>query len=232
MVKFLLPHGTGTRANRIYYRAGNHARSEKSVRLKPRAPVFKFLGKFDPFKFYEDSRCIRVDLSQKPRGNSNNSFKPICYGLVQRRWNNRQGILGRVMFFLLRMAFWVGVVCVLLPSGSKTTSPDANIDATQAVTLASAAVSDMRGFCDRQPDACVVGGKVAVAIGHKAEAGARTIYDFITTKLNDATESADKTAAKPVPGQGTLSAADLQPAWHAPVPLPPRREARAARPAA
>ena len=85
--------------------------------------------------------------------------------------------MGRVMFFLLRMAFWLAVVCVLLPSGTKTTSPDANIDATQAVTLASAAVSDARRFCDRQPDACAVGGKVAVALGHKTEAGARTIYE-------------------------------------------------------
>ena len=143
--------------------------------------------------------------------------------------------MGRVMFFLLRMAFWLGVVCVLLPSGGKSTSPGANIDATQAVTLASAAVSDMRGFCGRQPDACVVGGKVAVAIGHKAEAGARTIYDFITTKLNESTGSVDKPAAKTIPvsapGQGTLTATDLQPAWHASVPLPPRREARTVRPA-
>ena len=139
------------------------------------------------------------------------------------------------MFFLLRMAFWLTVVCVLLPSGTKSTSPDANVDAKQAVTLASAAVSDVRGFCDRQPDACVVGGKVAIALGHKAEAGARTIYDFVTTKLSEKSTPAEKTAAKvvsvPAPGQGTLTASDVQPAWHAPVPLPPRREARAGRPA-
>ena len=139
------------------------------------------------------------------------------------------------MFFLLRMAFWVGVVCVLLPSGTKSPSPEANIDTKQAVTLASAAVSDVRGFCDRQPDACAVGGKVAVAIGHKAEAGARTIYEFITTKLNKNSAPGDQTAAKidsvTAPGQGTLTGADMQPAWHAPVPLPPRREARSGRPA-
>jgi hypothetical protein len=139
------------------------------------------------------------------------------------------------MFFLLRMAFWLTVVCVLLPSGTKSTSPDANVDAKQAVTLASAAVSDVRGFCDRQPDACVVGGKVAIALGHKAEAGARTIYEFVTTKLSEKSAPAEKTAAKvvsvPAPGQGTLTASDVQPAWHAPVPLPPRREARAGRPA-
>lgn len=139
------------------------------------------------------------------------------------------------MFFLLRMAFWLTVVCMLLPSGTKSTSPDANIDPKQAVTLASAAVSDMRGFCERQPDACVAGGKVAVALGHKAEAGARTLYEFITTKLSEKSEPADKAATKMIPtsgpGQGTLTPADMAPAWHAPVPLPPRREARAGRPA-
>lgn len=150
------------------------------------------------------------------------------------------------MFFLLRMGFWLTVVCVLLPSGgTKPTSPGAQIDATQAVTLASAAVSDVRGFCDRQPDACVVGGKVASAIGHKAEAGARTIYEFISAKLNEKAAPADQSASRIVTGsaprvvpvseaahggpKGTLTPADLKPAWHAPVPLPPRREARASR---
>ena len=150
------------------------------------------------------------------------------------------------MFFLLRMAFWLGVVCVLLPSGgTKSTSPDAQIDAIQAASLAGAAVSDMRGFCGRQPDACEVGGKVAVALGHKAEAGARTLYEFISAKLNEKSASPDKTiadkaTAKLVPAMatahaglnGTLTQGDMAPAWHAPVPLPPRREARASRPSA
>jgi hypothetical protein len=139
------------------------------------------------------------------------------------------------MFFLLRMAFWLAVVCVLIPSGSKPTSPDAQIDAVSAVTLASAAVSDARGFCERQPDACVTGGKVAVALGHKAEAGARTIYDFISKVREKAAEksaSTEKPAGKPASDagqgthQGTLTATDLAPAWHAPVPLPPRRDVR------
>ena len=62
----------------------------------------------------------------------------------------------------------------------------------EAVTLASAAVSDMRGFCERQPDACVTGGKVAVALGHKAEAGARTLYEFVT-KLREKSAAGEKT---------------------------------------
>jgi hypothetical protein len=131
------------------------------------------------------------------------------------------------MFFLLRMAFWLAVVCVLLPGGSKSTSPDAQIDASQAVTLASAAVSDVRGFCERQPDACVTGGKVAVALGHKAEAGARTLYEFIT-KIREKSATSEKSNIKPASGSdtshGTLTSTDLAPAWHAPVPLPPRRD--------
>jgi Family of unknown function (DUF5330) len=141
--------------------------------------------------------------------------------------NKLPGITGRVMFFLLRMAFWLCVVCILLPSGTKSPSPDAQIDASKAVTLAGAAVSDMRGFCERQPDACVTGGKVVVALGHKAEAGARTLYEFIT-KLREKPASNEKAGSS----QGTLTPTDLAPAWHAPIPLPPRREAREGRPAA
>lgn len=144
------------------------------------------------------------------------------------------------MFFLLRLVFWLGVVCVLLPSG-KQASPDAQFNATQAVTLATAAVSDARGFCDRQPDACAVGGKVAVALGHKAEAGARTLFQLVTSSISKTEEPAQKSAARtsaarlvPVSAseRGTLTPGDLDPAWHNPasVPLPPRRAVRAGRP--
>jgi hypothetical protein len=134
------------------------------------------------------------------------------------------------MFFLLRMTVWLGIVCVLLPGGGDNKAAP-QIDAASAVSAAGAAVSDMRGFCDRQPQACVVGGKVAVALGQKAEAGARTLFEMVSSQMKD---SADKPAsdAKLIPASatGTLTQADMAPNWHAPVPLPPRREARATRP--
>jgi hypothetical protein len=135
------------------------------------------------------------------------------------------------MFFLLRVAFWLGVVCVLLPSSDpKRTSDDTRVDATEAVTLASAAVSDARKFCDRQPDACEVGGKVAVALGRRAESGARTLYEFISnTARGKLVEPAEKSGKEPsgrsandALKQGTLTAADVRTEWHSPVPLPPR----------
>ena len=146
---------------------------------------------------------------------------------------------GGVMFFLLRMAFWLGVVCLLLPStGTKSTSPGAQVDAVQAVTLASAAVSDARGFCDRQPAACKVGGKVAAALGRRAEAGARTLYEFVTGSIGGRSTAGDhrlaradsRAAPKVMPvsaqGAGTLTASDLKAPWHAPVPMPPQRPRR------
>src|ERR1700726_5075029 len=85
------------------------------------------------------------------------------------------------MFFLLRMAFWLGLV--LLP-GDRT--PESNKlpqwGASQAVTAATAAVSDMSQFCKRQPAACEVGGQAATVIGHRAQAGARKLYQIITDK--------------------------------------------------
>ena len=135
------------------------------------------------------------------------------------------------MFFLLRMAFWLCVVCVLLPSGTQSTSPDAQIDASEAVTFASAAVSDVRGFCERRPDACATGGKVAVALGHKAEAGARTLYELFT-RLREKSVAPERADNRVDGGQGTLTPSDIAPAWRSPVPLPPRREARSNGPAA
>jgi hypothetical protein len=135
------------------------------------------------------------------------------------------------MFFLLRMSFWLALVCVLLPGGGDNNKAIAQIDPVSAVSAAGAAVSDMRGFCDRQPQACVVGGKVAVALGQKAESGARALFEMVSSQMSG-DKSGAKSDAKVIAAStsGTLTQTDITPNWHAPVPLPPRREARATRP--
>ena len=87
------------------------------------------------------------------------------------------------MFFLLRMAFWLGLVLVLLPR-EKTPESDKlpQVGASEAVSAATAAVSDMGQFCKRQPAACEVGGQAATAIGQRAQDGARQLYKIITDK--------------------------------------------------
>lgn len=87
------------------------------------------------------------------------------------------------MFFLLRMAFWLGLVLVLLP---RDTTPESEklpqIGASEAVSAATAAVSDMGQFCKRQPAACEVGGQAATVIGQRAQDGARQLYKIIADK--------------------------------------------------
>ena len=97
------------------------------------------------------------------------------------------------MFFLLRMAFWLGLVLVLLPR-EKTPESDKlpQLGASEAVSAAHAAVSDMSQFCKRQPAACEVGGQAATVIGQRAQEGARKLYHIITDKkASDHTGSID-----------------------------------------
>jgi Family of unknown function (DUF5330) len=87
------------------------------------------------------------------------------------------------MFFLMRMAFWLGLVLVLLPREKTPESAKLpQVGASEAVSAATAAVSDMGQFCKRQPAACEVGGQAATVIGQRAQAGARKLYQIITDK--------------------------------------------------
>jgi hypothetical protein len=87
------------------------------------------------------------------------------------------------MRFLLRMTFWLGVIVVLLPRGESQPASNAQISATDAVSAATATVGDMRQFCERQPEACVVGSQAAVALEDRAKAGAKLLYDMLNEKL-------------------------------------------------
>ena len=87
------------------------------------------------------------------------------------------------MRFLLRMAFWLGVVLVLLPSGGSQPAPKVEVSAGEAISAAKAAVADMRQFCERQREACAVGSQAAVALGQRAQAGAKMLYEFLNEQL-------------------------------------------------
>lgn len=54
--------------------------------------------------------------------------------------------------------------------------------ASEAVSAATAAVSDMSQFCKRQPVVCEIGGQAATVIGHRAQEGARKLYQIFTDK--------------------------------------------------
>ncbi len=122
------------------------------------------------------------------------------------------------MFFLLRMAFWLGLVLVLLP---RDATPDSEklpqIGASEAISAATATVSDMTQFCARQPAVCQIGGQAAVVIGHRAQDGARKLYRIITDhRSSEPTGSiGDITSSPALDGRSadTLTAEDLRAEW-------------------
>jgi uncharacterized protein DUF5330 len=122
------------------------------------------------------------------------------------------------MKFLLKAAFWLSIVVMLLPSGEKS-PPARQVDATDAVSAASAAVSDMRQFCARQPDACEVGSQAATVFGQKAQAGAKMLYEFLNERAGP--NETGSVSGKPTGNaahrsQHTLTPDDLAPAWRGP----------------
>ena len=127
------------------------------------------------------------------------------------------------MFFLLRMVFWLGLVLVLLPRDKTPESGKLpQIGASEAVSAATAAVSDMGQFCKRQPAACEVGGQAASVIGQRAQEGARKLYQIITDKKapdhTGSTSGADDTDAfaNVAAPRATLTADDLAVEWRVP----------------
>ena len=91
------------------------------------------------------------------------------------------------MMFLLKAAFWLGLVLVLLPTGSKK-QEDSQINAAEAATAATSTVADLSQFCTRRPEACAVGSQVANLLGQRAQAGAKMVYEFITERREGAAE--------------------------------------------
>jgi hypothetical protein len=143
---------------------------------------------------------------------------------LREKWDRRE------MMFLLRTAFWLTLVLVLLPSGRSEPVGGPQLAAADAVSAASAAVSDMREFCTRQQNACAFGSQAATAIGHRAQAGAKMVYEFLTERAGpnqpgtatpggSVTETAYSAV---VTSQDTLSAADIAHPWREPL----RRDAQ------
>ncbi len=134
------------------------------------------------------------------------------------------------MMFLLRTTFWLSVVLLVLPiSTMQPKSSEPQINTIEAVSAAGAAVSDVSQFCSRQADACAVGSQVLTHLGHKAQAAAKMLYEFVSEKVAaDHTASVRPTSAPAttasVPSQSTLTAKDMAPAWRGPAP---QREAAA-----
>src|SRR6202795_1107628 len=178
-------------------------------------PSIEYLRRIKSFKFSANFR--RLYLNANTCGLSSAASQELTCGMpaTETRKEHRD----REMFFLLRMAFWLGLVLVLLP---REKTPDSDklpqIGASEAVSAATAAVSDMSQFCKRQPAACEVGGQAATVLGQSAQDGARKPFRIITAKHTpDHTGSIDgledTEASLADTPRDTLTPNDLQAEW-------------------
>ncbi|MXN65731.1 hypothetical protein GR183_12520 [Stappia sp. GBMRC 2046] len=122
------------------------------------------------------------------------------------------------MFFLLRTAFWIGLVILLLPidTGSQDDAT-AGVSPWQALSAAQSTVSDISSFCTRNPNACETGGQALRTFGAKARESARLVYEYLDEGASP--ETLDNTLT--TGSTGTLTADDLAPQWVGPaLPLP------------
>jgi Family of unknown function (DUF5330) len=112
------------------------------------------------------------------------------------------------MMFLLRLAFWILVICLLLPGAPG--------DNRRLMSSAERTVSDMRGFCQRNPDVCDDMRIVMTSMLTKLKNGA----DFIQALLAEDDKGGGGNvppAAAPVDGQmpskGARQPPRLLPEW-------------------
>ena len=125
------------------------------------------------------------------------------------------------MWFLLRMTFWLGVVLVLLSNVGSQPVPKSQISVSEALLAAKDIVADIQHFCERQPEACVVGSQATVTLGQRAQAGAKIVYEFLNVQFgSDESRPLRTTGAVPTPparpSQHTLRPTDLAPPWRGP----------------
>ncbi|MFD1694874.1 DUF5330 domain-containing protein [Roseibium aestuarii] len=111
------------------------------------------------------------------------------------------------MFFLLRTAFWLTLVLALIPLGMpqvERSEEAAGIDPVSAFFAAQATVSDIGGFCSRNPQACETGGQALSAIGSQAAVGAGIVLDYLDRTFFDGTDRSGLTLPRDVAAQTPL----------------------------
>jgi hypothetical protein len=110
--------------------------------------------------------------------------------------------------FLIRAAFWLTIVVLLLPADPPSSEATNQVDAFQAIGAARDTVADVSSFCDRNPETCVTGNAVFDLLARKVRFGVRKVTEYF--------ESSGE-SQKAAPAQdGTLTDEDAVSPWHPP----------------
>jgi hypothetical protein len=108
------------------------------------------------------------------------------------------------MLFLIRTAFWLIIIVLLLPTDARQRS--------EVYGTAQAAVNDVVTFCDRNPETCAKGKDAFGVFVQKAEFGARMLMDVINGRTDAGAGGADIPAFEQgSPEQGSETEAIFEP---------------------
>jgi hypothetical protein len=111
--------------------------------------------------------------------------------------------------FFIRVAFWLGVVVLLLPTDEQQQG--------RLYRTATTAVERATTFCDRNAKTCATAADAWSTFLKKAEFGARLAGDLLGAgKRQDADGPHPVSADGKADQRGTLSRTDLQPTWRGP----------------
>jgi len=122
--------------------------------------------------------------------------------------------------FLLRTAFWLTVVILILPADkpntqtSETNQAGYNVNAGSLYTAARNTVSDIASICERNPGVCETGQAALNTFGEKARTGAKMMMDFVSDRTGDSSSSAPQQRQT---SQNTLIPRDREPNWGGPL---------------
>ncbi len=106
--------------------------------------------------------------------------------------------------FVLRSLFWLSTVVLLLPASPDGKEPPPRVSLLHTAYAARTIMQDLAGVCVRNPDACDASREALVLVTRKIETGAKIVTAGIAASNGSSEATVD---------HGTLTAADLEPAW-------------------
>lgn len=116
--------------------------------------------------------------------------------------------------FLLRSAFWLTLVILLLPADPDTGEAP-RVTIAHAMDAMRATVADLSGFCDRNPDVCATGTAAFHMVAEKTGAGIDLVIRTIRgdAEAPSGADTLDMAPGAPGKTRGTLTNDDLTLPW-------------------
>ena len=121
---------------------------------------------------------------------------------------------GKPMMFLIRTSFWLLVLILLLPTDENQQK--------RIYGTAQAAVNDLVGFCDRNPQTCVRSQEAFEMLVQKAKYGAQMVMNLVDEQTtaavhNTGSESFGIAQPVPMPSDGRVMEGSVMPVPAAPL---------------